>query len=936
MNSSKTSVRLFRTLATLSLACVPWLAAAQTITLTVPYRGAASKQTASTTVEFDASAVAVGASATVGGRVLNVPASGCAGLACSVLDTTLAGDEVVLRRISGTQRVQVGLTYLSSFGGNFCAYTGPATPKNVDFTLSGFTFANATNGYRITSFMAPSDVSCDIPYVRVPSQRPSFPIPGPVTKLGRLPLNVVLVLDRSGSMTGTVPGSADIRWDRLKSSVEQFVKVWQVAGAPPAGLGTISSDGNAEDRLGLVFFNSAPTDGVLDGSFFKARGNTDSPWWTPVETALGISATGGTSIGGGIERGRTRLGSVATTTGDTAIVLFTDGEQNSVPCVMKEGETVAFSCQPSSPAPAGSPLILSNAPALRLAQSAPRGPIFTIGLGEGSGSFADLLEQISQETAGRSRITPTGAAMDTAFVDALVDSLKGSTMSLLSRTRGTLAAGASASDPMEVFVDDAVPRVVFVARWESRGAPNLEIRRPDGTVVTNNLRQTGNGIVVASVDLPTHGPAGAWQVRLLRPAGTPSAGAAPFQMSALAVESRLSYRLTESPRTGTGTPVTVTAELGWDGQGLAALPPEAIKVTVERPGDNLGNLLFDSSVRGDPRSPAGDTQDALRAKLDVLNAGGQLAQRIEPKQIPGVLVLNEVGLGRYEATFDPAVVGGQYRFRVDMDWTDARTGRIKRVETTERQVPVLPSAADTLVAVQRDTATGVVTLTLTPKDRFGNYVGPGYGNFFTVQVAGGTPVLPAADPSVRGIYVIKLNGIAPGADPQVKIEYRGVTLRDAPLSRVEAGAGPGGKYAIWGGAGIAIPHGSFSNTHDRGPALTLGVEREITSSLSVEATLGTHRFRGKSASPDVDVTVLGANAKWYFSPQPTRFFATAGLGAYSFDPGATRLGVSAGVGAQFQLAPQWSLEGRYGLHAVSNNSPLSTHATLLLALRYAF
>ena len=769
------------TTALLLAGLLPSWAGAQTITLTVPYRGATAKQTASTTVEFDASAISGGATITVAGKSVAVPASGCAGLACKVLDATAAGDDIQVTRISGTERAQVMLTYTASFGGNYCAYTGVASSKTFDFTLSGFTFGGATNGYRITSFMSPSDVSCDIPYARVPSQRPSFPA-GPIAKLGRLPLNVVLVLDKSGSMSSVVPGSTDVRWNRLKSSVEQFVKVWQVAGAPPAGSATVSSDGNAEDRLGVVFFDSSTIDGSLDGSFFKSHGATDTPWWTPVNTELTARGPGGaTSIGGGISRGRTQLNTVAAVTGDTAIVLFTDGEQNTTPCVMREGETIAFNCEPTVPAAAGSRLVLSDAPAVQLAQAAPRGPIFTIGLGEGSGPFADLLEQISQETAGRSRITPTGLAMDTAFVDALVDSLKGSTMSLLARKTGTVAVGSSAGTPLKVFVDDAVHRVVFATRWDDPGSPLIEIRRPDGSVVTGNMQQAGDRIMVASVDLPKEGPSGTWQARIVRGPNSTDRTAAPYHLSAYAVESRLSYRITESPRTGTGTPVKVTAEVGWDGKGITKLPPGAIRVRVERPGVNLGNILFDSKTRGEPGRAEGDQQDPLRAKLDALNAGGKLAQQIAPRPVPGTLEMKHVGLGRYEAKFDPTQIGGQYRFRVDMDWTDKRTGRIKRTETTERQIPVAPSAANTTVNVQQ--GRGGAVITLTPKDRYGNLVGPGYGNLFNVQVSGATAALPVTDPSVRGIYVIRLNRMSEN-DPRVRISFRGQRLRDAHLSQL--------------------------------------------------------------------------------------------------------------------------------------------------------
>lgn len=218
----------------LSAAALSWssTAAAQTLTLNVPFRGAGLSQSAATTIEFEASSIAGGATIDVNGTVVNVPASAC-GVACTVNDATPQGDDISLTRIAGTNRVRLQTTFLSVFGANYCVSTmaGPGDAIARSITLSGFTFGGG-NGYRITSFMAPSDLSCDIPYARVPTNRP-FITGGGLTRLGRLPLNVVLALDASPSMAWTIPGSPDIRWDRLKSSVQLFASVWDAVGAPP-------------------------------------------------------------------------------------------------------------------------------------------------------------------------------------------------------------------------------------------------------------------------------------------------------------------------------------------------------------------------------------------------------------------------------------------------------------------------------------------------------------------------------------------------------------------------------------------------------------------------------------------------------------------------------------------------------------------------------
>jgi len=920
----------------LLVALLPGWASAQTMTLTIPFRDPdpplVVMQTAATVVEFDASTVP--GTITVGGAPFTVAPSTCVGLACSTLGSA-GGDDVKVTRIAGTNRVQVTVTYLSDFGANFCGFTAAAADRVLQFDIAGFVFANAGNGYRLTSFMAPSDLSCQVLYVRVPSEQPLFTADAGLTKLGRLPLNVVLVLDKSGSMGELVPLSTEVRWNRLKSSVEQFVKVWEVVGAPP--IGTVESDGHADDRLGIVFFDSTTADATLDGvNFFKRRDILATPWWTPVEAALNSKSPGGsTTIGSGIARGLVKLDDVDSVLGDTAIVLFTDGEQNRATCVLQEGESIAFGCEPSGVA-TSTALVLSDVPATRLVARTPLGPVFTIGLGEQTGAFADLLDQISLQTSGQARIPRDGDDMDIAFVEALVGSLKGSTMSLLARAQDAMASGAPVSAPMEVLVDDSMRRVVFVAHLANGQRPSLEIRRPDNTVVQAPLQQTGNGLRIAAVDIPVNGPAGAWQVRIVRPPGADSP-ATTYHLSAYAAESKLSYRVTESTRTGTGEPVTVVAEIGWEGRGLAGLPPGAVKLRVERPGENLGNILFDSTATGDPGNNGGDAESALRAKLDALNAQGQLLDRIEPDPAGGTITMTDKGDGRYVATFNETTVGGQYQFRVDLDWTDPRTGRIRRFETPERQVPVIPTAAASEVATQTDSATGDVLVTVTPKDSFGNYVGPGYANFLSAQSSSGTVVLPARDPTVRGNYVIRVTGVPPGTDPNVKIVYRGQTLCDEPLSGCVTG-GPTGqsKHAVWLGLGMTMPSGTLNTFTDGDFAANFGYEYSFNPQWSLEATLGLHQFAGSSGFPDVDITQFGVGGKWYFGGPTFRPFLTAGIGGYDIDPGSAEFGYNLGLGFQYGLSQNWSIEGRYTFHDVTGGSLGVEYSTLLFGVRYAY
>ena len=927
---------------------------AQSMTLTVPFRGAGAMQVAQTVIELRASTIAAGATLTVETRVLTVAASGCVGLACSSTDTTPGGDDILVRRVDAN-RVQLVLTYLASFGvgPNYCSYLGGAGSRTYAISLSGFTLGGGTDGYRMTSFMAPSTESCDIAYTRVPAPRPTLAVnSGSVPRLGRLPLNVVLVLDKSPSMGWTIPGSADIRWDGLKGAAQLFTNVWDVIGAPPAPA-TISSEGAAEDRLGMLFFGGTVAESPLDGAnFFKSRGSAASPWASGVASALAPlpGFISGTSIGAGAKDGRAQLNTLPNpVTGDSAILLFTDGEQNQPPCILHQGEVTTPTTKPYPGLPGvtyvdqctvtsgipSAPLVLEGA---RLAQAVlPRGPIFTIGLGEGgTAASALLLDRIAQETSGQSRYPLTSATLTQNFIDTLVDNLKGGTVAMMATTSGALATGVQSSPPLQVAVDPSVTRAVFVLAWKGPSREvEIEIRKPDGAVVASTLREASPGARVAAVNLPTDGPAGTWQVRVVRQGGV-EAPALQYQLSAYAVESRLSARITQSPRLGTAQPVKLVAEVGWGDDGLDGLPPGAIVATIERPPENLGNLLA-APITGKP-PPAQLDASPLMVKFHQLAAAEGFLDRISPRPLAQKVELVNVGKGRYEGSFDGAIVGGQYRIRVDFDWTDPRTDRIRRIHVAERQVAVVPTADRTAVQVQREPRSTTAIVIVTPQDGRGNVVGPGFEGQFNVRANGAT-VASLDDFELRGAYAIRLTGIAPDGDPDVKIDYGGVTLRDGPLSQLPSGsqsfAGGGGRMAVWLALGSTFPHSSFSNGFKGSFAGNIGFEYGLDANAAIEATLGYHQFKGKNSAPDVDVTQYGIGAKWYFAV-PWRPFVTAGIGGYSFDPGSSRFGGWVGVGAQVPIDAHWSIEGRYNYHMVSGNSPNSQYSTLQLGVRYGF
>jgi hypothetical protein len=225
-----------------------------------------------------------------------------------------------------------------------------------------------------------------------------------------------------------------------------------------------------------------------------------------------------------------------------------------------------------------------------------------------------------------------------------------------------------------------------------------------------------------------------------------------------------------------------------------------------------------------------------------------------------------------------------------------------------------------IVHAYRDTGTtinvgGQPRKVLQPQSSFGYYV------HHDGALAGWDTALEGAQLIAPNYYLVA--AVPEGGSKTVK-------------TRIVAREQDDARYAVWLAAGRTFPHGSFHNAHDGGAAVTLGFEFAIAPTLAIEATLGGRRFDGRGGAGDIDVTQFGIAGKWYSAGAPLRWFGTAGLAGYAFDPGKTRLGAELGLGVQYAFAPMLSVEGRFGLHSVFGNAPNSTFSTLQLGLRWAF
>src|SRR6266568_140732 len=140
-------------------------------------------------------------------------------------------------------------------GYNLCTLKPTVTEaQNVAIRFTGPTIT----GFRINSYTVASTFDCGQSKRRVKSNAAVLsPAPAGATFKGRHPLDVILVLDKSGSMAWLPPGptpGTDSRWKILNDALGTFVALWEQADATLAGGGGADL---AKDRLGLAFFSSS-------------------------------------------------------------------------------------------------------------------------------------------------------------------------------------------------------------------------------------------------------------------------------------------------------------------------------------------------------------------------------------------------------------------------------------------------------------------------------------------------------------------------------------------------------------------------------------------------------------------------------------------------------------------------------------------------------
>lgn len=577
---------------------------------------------------------------------------------------------------------------------------------------------------------------------------------------------VVLALDHSGSMRIPACPGCGSKQAVLQMAVEMFLGTWAQFAGP-------------KDKVGVTYFRT----GIQQ---FAAAGSGDTlvpvlPDTMELITDLQAEATnssGLTAMGAAVQSGILALQGIdAPLRGvgpNRHVILFTDGLQNVNPKIHQGPDQQLIVEAVPDFVDAGMATLLDQ-PIADYGVT-----VDTIGIGVSLESETTLLALASQ-TSGLSHASTNTGDLNVFFTDTLVHTLRDSSPQLVAYRYGTLAD----DQQDEVFtVNEGGRKIVLRLSWPSGADLDFRVEK-DGIDVTAAGSWSGSGFYkIFALDLPAAqdgqpiDAGGEWRM-IIR--GRPGVD---YEAAAIVDEPQFKYNASLGSGTYVaGDPLQMEVRLS---AGARAIEGARVTANVGRPGDSMGNLLATHPAGADPGGLAFEPSTTIgqRNAIAVLQDEA-LWQRLQPVSQAVVLTGGEDGV--YRGALAETTIPGTYTVSFDIEAEDRVLGSLRRAQTMSTQVRVAAVQAESSsVRLQRLAETGrgrEVALRLTPRDRFGNHLGPDQGQLISVKAGADVRRGPLRDLG-NGTYVVPLVLPATG-DPEVTLSLAGTPLFTGSVSELE-------------------------------------------------------------------------------------------------------------------------------------------------------
>ena len=565
-------------------------------------------------------------------------------------------------------------------------------------SINGFDFAGGSSGSalfdvngRVVGGPLSSGAGCFVSFAPVAPIKAALgnpPVPA-------VPLDVMVVFDRSGSMGSPAPPVGRTKREEAQDAAALFVQLVREGQGDRLGLVTFSSTASLDQSMGLA----AATKPALVGP---------APFTTG---KIGAIAAGGmTSIGAGL--GAALLGFGSGAANERAILLLSDGLQNTPPMVEEvEGFLGATKLN-------------------------------VIGFGSDADLDGPLLTRVARDHGGHFTRAVDGLALRKFFGLSFGNIFESGA---ISDPESVLHASQTESGkhPFEVCGEE---RITVVLGWDDPSTPlRAHIRTPSGNLINERRVRPvrGRSWVFWRIPLPHEGERdGTWNFTVDR---VPVRGEFPppptdvryFFLVVCAGGPKL-FPLAGPRHLYTGDPIDPLVGLHY---GNRTTPHDArVELFIDAPGIALGQLAIQAGLQAPTTSV--DAVDAFHATLQAVAraAGGALPVSRSTIRVPlyddgahddGAMEPDGIFNNRLK---DLTRVEGTYEFRAVATYGEGCRATREALWSVHVLPGIDPDRSDvTLVNVVDRPDGRHGTLVIFPRDPYGNPLGPGRGDRFTVS-----------------------------------------------------------------------------------------------------------------------------------------------------------------------------------------------------------
>ena len=732
---------------------------------------------------------------------------------------------------------------------------------------------------------------------------------------GRNPVDIILVLDCSGSMRSIAAGGTMRKIDLLKEAAEIFIRAWEPYSIP-------------DDRMGIILFSSTVTNPNAPDVLLPFQANAD----TLINQVRKISAGGCTSLGGGILTAY--RGFDATPGHQKHIIVFSNGMQNCSPMVTGVGGAHQIL---NDPTPVCCNSGVAGEPGVNLADYNVKA-IHTIGTGVLGASWISLLTNIANETGGENYFTSEpDELLEDFFLETLVNTLRIDPVEKIKTVKGIIAR-EDIQKTERFSLNSTVRQATFALTWKRGNANSLsfDLKDPNGITIPRSLMmiQSGSFYSFATVKFPltVHGtpidPAGVWEV-VIRPGQTSVAGN--YKVHLIVDDADIRYHFDQpSGNYAVGDIIPLSFWMQKGNQTLAGFSGE-ITVDVNRPPVGFGTILSNTKVsQADMDADidlSGDSFANLASKKEHIILQDPAIRKRIAHRIDKIALYDDgrpnhgdvkAGDGVYSALYTDTQRPGYYNFNLTVSANDPRLGRIVRNETKTVSVGikkfVISDSTITIKSLGQIDGRDTYLVNALPIDMYGNYLGPGYPVDVIIRppgkVWGDSGRRVSLNDNLDGSYSGRVgfskqeqqNGYILVLD----IEGSTITRINPPSTRL--------KYGLSLHGGMATPTGDFADSFDPGVNFLVDAGYWINRNLAVMGFFGYNDFKSKITGVDDNYIInVSLNVRYYqpyrlLPSPPWSYYIGAGPGVYIPQDGDTEFGFNVGAGIDYEIRNNITLE----------------------------